>query len=352
MGSRLAALLSAAAAALLVASRAVALPSDGPAAGSGVAHAEEAPHDIADRLMREAEAAAQAGDRLTAASRFDEVFTRFPSLRVARLARIRSQQLRALQTDPEPDLRAAFNDAKMKFAERGAAASEQAIRALAEKALSPALQQDIELWLAAEEARTGRGEAARNRFSALLRRETLTPAQAAATTTGLLRTSETLAERADARREVRHAHDVRPAQLPSLVGARLLDEADDRLFSLLAWYASIGLVLSALLRFGWALRQRSAAPAGGVWRPSLLFPLYAFAGAGLFAESWEHGRLLPFLAGGAAVTAIVTLQRLTDTRRPPSGGWRFVTAAHNIGSALAALYLVLYAANLQHLIGL
>lgn len=352
MGSRIAALLIAVAATLPMLPAHAVPPSDGSAEASGDSSGDQDPEAVANDLMREAEAAAAAGDRSTSASKYEEVTRRFPSLRVARLARIRGQQLRALSADAEPDLRAAFNDAKLRYAERGAAPTEEAIRALGRKARSMALEQDIELWLASEEGRTGRRLDALRRFDALLQRDSLTPDQAATSMTGLLRLSESLRERADARRAVRTTLNARPDQLDAARAARLLDEADDRLFAQLAWFASIALVAASLLRFGWSLRRTPAPGGQRPWRASLLFPLYAFAGAGFFADSWEHGRLLPFLAGGAAVTIMVALQRLTDTRMPPAGAWRFVTAAGNIAGALAALYLVLYAADLQHLIGL
>ena len=352
MGRRIAAFLIVVAATLPMPPAHATPPSDGSAEASGHSSGGQDPEAIANRLMREAETAAAAGDRSASASKYEEVTRRFPSLRVARLARIRGQQIRALSADAEPDLRAAFNNAKLRYAERGAEPTEEAIRALGREARSMALQQDIELWLAGEEGRAGRRLDALRRFDALLQRDSLTPDQAATSMTGLLRLSESLTERAHARRAVRTTLAVRPDQLDAARAARLLDEADDRLFAQLAWFASIALVAASLLRFGWSLRRPPTPGGQRPWRASLLFPLYAFAGAGFFAESWEHGRLLPFLAGGAAVTAMVALQRLSDTRLPPTGAWRFVTATGNIAGALAALYLVLYAANLQHLIGL
>lgn len=320
--------------------------------GSGEATAKVTPEATAKALFEAAEAAAAAGDRLGAAARYEELFHRFPSVRQARIARLRSQQLRALQSEPEPDLRAAFDSAKANFAKNGAAASGAAIRALEPRAQSPALQQDLALWIADEDARQGRPDDARKRYAALLDRETLTHGQASATVAGLLRTSTTFGDRADARNRIHRTLAIRHDQFTPPTAARLYDEANDQLFALLALYASCVTLLLSALHLSLSLARRTQTLPTGFWRPSLLFPLYAFAGAGLFAESWEHGRLLPFVGGGLAVALLLLLQRVGDTLRPPIGAWRAVTAVLHVAAMLAALYLVLYAANLQHLMGL
>jgi hypothetical protein len=52
------------------------------------------------------------------------------------------------------------------------------------------------------------------------------------------------------------------------------------------------------------------------------------------------------------VALLLLLLRIADALRPPLGRWRFVAAALHIAAMLAALFLVLYAVNLQHLMGL
>ena len=324
------------------------------AAGSAEASGatNPAPEATAQALFDEAEAAAKAGDRARAIDRYDQLTSRFPSVRVARIARIRSNLLRALIAEPEPELRAAFDDAKANAAQVGAAATGARVRSLAERATSPALQQDLQIWLADEALRAGHPAEARAAYSALLDRDTLTPAQAAATVGGLLRTSTSFSDSVDARTRVRHNLALRADQFNAPTAARLYDEADDHLFSLFALYASFLTLLLAALHIGVALLRRTHKIPRQFWRPSLLFPLYAFAGAGLFADSWEHGRLLPFLAGGLGVTLLLLLLRIADALRPPVGRGRLVAATLHIAAMLAALFLVLYAVNLHHLMGL
>lgn len=353
MGSRFAALLIAAAAALLfLSAQPVMAAPNGSGDGSGEATAQVTPEATAKALFEAAEAAAAAGDRIGAAVRYEELFHRFPSVRQARIARLRSQQLRALQSEPEPDLRAAFDSAKANFAKHGAAASGAAIRALEPLAKSPALQQDLALWIAAEDARQGRPDDARKRYAALLDRETLTHGQASATVAGLLRTSTTFGDRSDARTRIHRTLAIRPDQFTPPTAARLYDEANDQLYALLALYAACTTLLLSCLYLALAFTRRTHPLPAGFWRPGLLFPLYAFAGAGLFAESWEHGRLLPFVGGGLAVTLLLLLQRIADTLHPPTAAMRPVTALLHVSAMLAALYLVFYGANLQHLMGL
>jgi hypothetical protein len=324
----------------------------GSAEASGAAHPQPAPEATAQALFDEAEAAAKAGDRARAIDRYDQLTSRFPSVRNARIARLRSQHLKALIAEPEPELRAAFDDAKANAAQVGVAPTGARVRSLAERATSPALQQDLQIWLADEAFRAGHPEEARAAYSALLDRDTLTPAQAAATVGGLLRTSTSFRDSVDARTRVRHNLALRADQFNAPTAARLYDEADDHLFSLFALYASFLTLLLAALHIGVALLRRTHKLPRHFWRPSLLFPLYAFAGAGLFADSWEHGRLLPFVAGGLGVTLLLLLLRIADALRPPVGRWRFAAATLHIAAMLAALFLVLYAVNLQHLMGL
>jgi len=353
MGSRFAALLIAAAAALLLLSaQPVMAAPNGSGDGSGEATAKVTPEATAQALFDEAEAAAKAGDRARAIDRYDQLTSRFPSVRVARIARIRSNQLRALLAEPEPELRAAFDEAKANAAQVGAAPTGARVRSLAERARGPALQQDLQLWLADEALRAGHPAEARAAYSDLLDRETLTPAQAAATVGGLLRTSTSFRDSVDARTRVHRTLAVSANPFDEATSTRLYDEANDHLFGLLALYASCLTLLLAALHVAVALLRRTDKLPRGFWRPSLLFPLYAFAGAGLFADSWEHGRLLPFVGGGLAVTLLLLLLRIADALRPPLGRRRFAAAALHIAAMLAALYLVFYAANLQHLMGL
>lgn len=355
MGSRFAAILRAVTAALTLLCAPPASASEGSdeASGSGAPVAAAlSPEQEAKRLFDAAQAAATAGDRLGAAALYDELVSRFPSLRIARIARLKGRQLRALQSDPEPDLRAAFEDAKANFSARGAERSTATIRALEPRAQSPALQQDISLWIAGADARAGVPAKARARYTALLARETLTPSQANATVAGLLHTSTSLADRFDARARIHRALNLRPDQVAPAIALRLSDEADDHLYALFALYGSGVTLLLTLLRLLFAFGRRTAPLPAGFWRPGLLFPLYAFAGAGLFADGWEHGRLLPFVGAGVAVTLLLLLLRVADALRPPTGRWRFAAAALHLATMLAALYLVLYGTNLQHLMGL
>ena len=323
------------------------------ASGSGAPVAAALPPEQeAKRLFDEAEAAAKAGDRLRAIERYEQLTSRFPSVRNARIARLRSQHLRALQGEPEPDLRAAFDEAKANAARLGLPETTTRVRALAERVKGPALQQDLQLWLADEALRAGRPAEARAAYNALLDLETLTTDQARATVAGLLRGSTSFRDSADARTRIHGTLALRGNQFDEAVATRLHDEANDHLFSLLALYASFLTLLLAALHVAAALMRRTAKLPAGFWRPSLLFPLYAFTGAGLFADSWEHGRLLPFVAGGLAVTLLLLLLRIADARRPPVGPWRFSAAMLHIATMLAALYLVFYAADLQHLMGL
>lgn len=323
------------------------------ASGSGAPVAAALPPEQeAKRLFDEAEAAAKAGDRLRAIERYDELTSRFPSVRNARIARLRSQQLRAIESEPEPALRAAFDEAKANAARLGLPETTTRVRSLAERVKGPALQQDIKLWLADEALRAGRPAEARAAYNALLNLETLTTNQARATVAGILRSSASFRDSIDARTRIHGTLALRGNQFDEAVATRLYDEANDHLFSLLALYASCLTLLLAALHVAAALMRRTAKLPDGFWRPSLLFPLYAFTGAGLFADSWEHGRLLPFLAGGLAVTLLLLLLRIADARRPPVGRWRFVAATLHIAAMLAALYLVFYAADLQHLMGL
>jgi len=324
----------------------------GSAEASGAADPQPKPEATAKALFDEAEAAAKAGDRARAIDRYDQLTSRFPSVRVARIARIRSNQLRALLAEPEPDLRAAFDDAKTHAARVGEATTGDRIRLLADRAHSPALQQDIALWLADEALRTGHADEARAAYNALLDRDTLTPAQAASTVAGILRTSTSLRDSAAARTRIHQQLALRANPFDEATSTRLYDEANDHLFGLLALYASCLTLLLAALNIAVALLRRTHKIPRHFWRPSLLFPLYAFAGAGLFADSWEHGRLLPFVGGGLAVTLLLLLLRIADALRPPLGRRRFAAAALHIAAMLAALYLVFYAANLQHLMGL
>ena len=346
-----------AAAMLCAAGHALAAPAG--AAGSAEASGSGAPvaaalppEQEAKRLFDEAEAAAKAGDRLRAIERYEQLTSRFPSVRNARIARLRSNQLRALQGEPEPDLRAAFDEAKANAARLGVLDTTARVRSLAERVKGPALQQDIQLWLADEALRAGRPAEARAAYNALLDLETLTTDQARATVAGLLRGSTSFRDSADARTRIHGTLALRGNQFDEAVATRLHDEANDHLFSLVALYASFLTLLLAALHVAAALMRRTAKLPAGFWRPSLLFPLYAFTGAGLFAESWEHGRLLPFVAGGLAVTLLLLLLRIADARRPPVGPWRFSAAMLHIATMLAALYLVFYAADLQHLMGL
>jgi hypothetical protein len=324
----------------------------GSAEASGAADPQPAPEATAQALFDEAEAAAKAGDRLRAIERYDQLTSRFPSVRNARIARLRSQQLRALQGEPEPDLRAAFDEAKANAARLGLPETTTRVRALADRAKAPALQQDLQLWLADEALRAGRPAEARAAYNALLNLETLTTNQARATVAGILRSSASFRDSIDARTRIHGTLALRGNQFDEAVATRLYDEANDHLFSLLALYASCLTLLLAALHVAAALMRRTAKLPDGFWRPSLLFPLYAFAGAGLFADSWEHGRLLPFLAGGLAVTLLLLLLRVADARRPPVGRGRFVAVMLHVATMLAALYLVFYAADLQHLMGL
>ena len=356
MGSRFAALLTAAAVALmLLSAQPILAAQDGSAEASGSGAPVAAalpPGQEATRLFDEAEAAGKAGDRLRAIERYEQLTSRFPSVRNARIARLRSQQLRALQGEPEPDLRAAFDEAKANAARLGVLDTTARVRSLAERVKGPALQQDIQLWLADEALRAGRPAEARAAYNALLDLETLTTDQARATVAGLLRGSTSFRDSADARTRIHGTLALRGNQFDEAVATRLHDEANDHLFSLVALYASFLTLLLAALHVAAALMRRTAKLPAGFWRPSLLFPLYAFTGAGLFAESWEHGRLLPFVAGGLAVTLLLLLLRIADARRPPVGPWRPATAMLHIATMLAALYLVFYAADLQHLMGL
>ena len=324
----------------------------GSAEASGAAEPQSTPEAAAKALFDEAEAAAKAGDRLRAIERYNQLTSRFPSVRNARIARIRSQQLRAIESEPEPDLRAAFDEAKANAARLGVVDTTARVRSLAERVKGPALQQDLQLWLADEALRAGRTAEARDAYNALLDHDTLTSAQAASTVAGLLRSSTSFRDSADARTRIHHTLALLANPFDEATSTRLYDEADDHLFSLLALYASCLTLLLAALHVAAALMRRTAKLPAGFWRPSLLFPLYAFTGAGLFADSWEHGRLLPFVGGGLAVTLLLLLLRIADALRPPLGRWRFAAATLHIATMLAALYLVFYAANLQHLMGL
>ena len=351
---RLLTVLLLAAALMCAAGHAQAAPatSAGSAEASGTADPQPTPEATAQTLFDEAEAAAKAGDRARAIERYDQLTSRFPSVRNARIARLRSQHLRALQGEPEPDLRAAFDDAKTNAARLGVADTSARVRSLADRAKAPALQQDLQLWLADEALRAGHTDEARAAYNALLDRDTLTSAQAASTVAGILRTSTSLRDSAEARTRIHRQLALLANPFDEATSTRLYDEADDHLFSLLALYASCLTLLLAALHITVALLRRTAQLPAGFWRPSLLFPLYAFTGAGLFADSWEHGRLLPFVGGGLAVTLLLLLLRIADALRPPLGRRRFAAAALHIAAMLAALYLVFYAANLQHLMGL
>ena len=357
MGSRLLTALLLAAALLCAAGPAQAAPNiaagSAEASGSGAPVAAALPSEQeAKRLFDEAEAAAKAGDRARAIERYDQLTSRFPSVRNARIARLRSQHLRALQGEPEPELRAAFDEAKANAARLGLPETSTRVRSLADRATSPALQQDLQLWLADEALRAGQTGEARAAYNALLDRDTLTPAQAAATVAGILRTSTSFRDSAEARTRIHRQLALRANPFDEATSTRLYDEADDHLFSLLALYASCLTLLLAALHITVALLRRTQHLPARFWRPNLLFPLYAFTGAGLFADSWEHGRLLPFVGGGLAVTLLLLLLRIADALRPPLGRWRFAAATLHIATMLAALYLVFYAANLQHLMGL
>jgi hypothetical protein len=52
------------------------------------------------------------------------------------------------------------------------------------------------------------------------------------------------------------------------------------------------------------------------------------------------------------VTLLLLLLRIADALRPPVGRGRLVAATLHIAAMLAALFLVLYAVNLHHLMGL
>lgn len=312
-------------------------------------------------LLRRAEAAEEQGDVEAAIALYERVVAVAPGHRAASRALRRLPALRALLGPDAPVMRE-LEEIKREYPRLGSDAAIEAVAALLGRAEAGPVRATLLLWLANEHAWVrNEHERARELYLEAAWVGGATTEQLADAWAGASRSSLSWGALNETRRALARFVAAHPESEVGIGADVLREDLEDRQVRIaVSWLGASALLLVAV-RFVWARGWRAMRwSVLARWRPwrAGLFLVWTFGGAGVIAELWEHGNLLPFVACVPGVWAVylatggVTWAGAAPPAGLGGGAARWLSAALAGLASFGAVYFTLAALGRQALIGM